>query len=209
MMIDWSTFTAANWIALAVALLGFLGTVSAALVGGGWIGHRWAHQRGMEDLELRKRTETHKVFFQASTRAHARRETGDGGVGTGEQIAALYVVADMGARDEWLYDAAVNQLDDQVEYFKTSIEESKAAIDGFSHALERMRAGDPNVKVNVGGEEYDSTRTAQLLTSLQREDKTYHRLLAAAEGARSKMEAAPVKRLRGPRRPKNRRRSTR
>lgn len=64
---------------------------------------------GTADVGLRRRTETIKVFMDASVRAGGATAEGKP-VGTGERIAAFYVLADLGSRDTWLYDAAKSQL---------------------------------------------------------------------------------------------------
>lgn len=68
------------------------------------------------DLAMRRRVETHKVFFQASALAHGR---GYGGatVEVGEQIAAMYVMADLAGRDKWLREPGINQLNEQITWF--------------------------------------------------------------------------------------------
>jgi hypothetical protein len=71
-------------------------------------------------LALRRRIETTSTFLSIAATAHGRRVDSDGGVGVGEQIAAMWLLADLGNRDKWLRKAAVGFLDDELTWLGTS-----------------------------------------------------------------------------------------
>ncbi|MEV7607914.1 hypothetical protein AB0N61_00365 [Microbacterium sp. NPDC089320] len=69
------------------------------------------------DLGLRRRTETIDRFLRTAAIAHGypvdeRAQS----VGTGEQIAAIYLVADLARRDRWLRTSGIAFLDELCEW---------------------------------------------------------------------------------------------
>lgn len=104
-------------LTVALSLLATIGagTIVAALI---------ASLSSRRDLAMRRRVETHKVFFQASALAHGRGE-GGATVEVGEQIAAMYVVADLAVRDKWLREPGINQLKEQITWF-SALRENRA-----------------------------------------------------------------------------------
>ncbi|WJZ68356.1 hypothetical protein [Kocuria rosea] len=193
--VDWKVWAPVAG-AVLVGLLALIGTIGAALIGGGLIGHRLAHKRGMEELQLRKRTETLSVFFLASARAHGYREGhADSSVGVGEQIAGIYLIGDMGRNYPWLNAAATNQLDDQITYFETSVGQCKTAAETMAARMKTMSHTDT---VDINGVAHSWDQALARRGKWEQEQKLYTRLLTAARGARAAMKPDPEGTSRSP-----------
>lgn len=128
-----------NWVQMILA-------AATAFAGGGWLGHWLAHRRGVEEIALRRRVETIQTFLTVSQRAHGIAEDRRDGVGMGEQIAATYLLADLGERDEWLYRAASKQLDDHLVWVPKA--EAKATGD-HRESLGRLSAATRDARDNL------------------------------------------------------------
>lgn len=91
-----------EWWQLALAVAGgsSLGTILGALL---------TYLVGSQDVKLRSRVETIKVFMATSARAAGRLDDG-GPADIAEKIAAVHLLADLGSRDKWLHSAALGQL---------------------------------------------------------------------------------------------------
>ena len=82
-------------------------------LGGGWVWKLLEHNRGRDDLNLRRRSEVMKTFPAVSARAYGTREDGTR-ISSSEQVAAMHVMADMANEYDWLIPAVVVQLDEQL-----------------------------------------------------------------------------------------------
>ena len=89
---------------------------TAAVVGAlaGIVGTILTYLASSRELRLRRRTETIGLFLRVAGTAHGRRDGADGDVGTGEQMAAMFLLADLASRDDWLRAAGSNFLDEQM-----------------------------------------------------------------------------------------------
>ncbi|GAA1336266.1 hypothetical protein JOE65_000480 [Arthrobacter roseus] len=88
--------------------------ILVVLISGGAVGALGTWATATRDLALRRRMETTDVFMRVSARAHGYRENHTSStVGTGEQMAAMFLVADLANRDKWLRKAAVQLLDEE------------------------------------------------------------------------------------------------
>lgn len=161
---DWSSL---DWWQLVLAVAGgsFLGTAVTAAV---------TLFLGRSEFKLKRRVETLKFFGQISTRAQGHREDHpEARVGTSEQIAAMYLLAELANEYEWLRPAVVSQLDDQHREF------------WYSHPPlnVQMQMSDDQVRQKIMMDaELGSTR---MKASMHRD-----RMVAAVEGARAKITKA-------------------
>lgn len=91
------------------------------------------------DLALRRRMQTMDTFLRISARAHGYRESGsDSSVGTGEQIAAMFLLADLANRDKWLRTAAVAQLDEELTWLHARDSEHGQRLFSAAHAAKKL-----------------------------------------------------------------------
>lgn len=91
----------------------------AAFLGGGALGAVLTWWASTRDLALRRRIETMNAFLKIAARAHGYREGHeDMTVGTGEQSAAMFLVADLATRDKWLREAAIQLLDEEISWLE-------------------------------------------------------------------------------------------
>lgn len=61
--------------------------------------------------------ETIDIFLRVAARAHSYADDHPGGsIGSGDQVAALYLMADLANRDKWLHRATVNHLKEVVSW---------------------------------------------------------------------------------------------
>lgn len=92
------------------------------LVGGTALGALLTWYVATRDLALRRRLQTTEAFLKVAARAHGYRENhADSGVGTGEQIAAIHLLAELGKRDAWLRQAATAFFDDEADWLARSV----------------------------------------------------------------------------------------
>lgn len=89
-----------------------LASLLSGVLGGTAIGAVLTYVVSVRSLSLQRRVETIGIFRQVTTAAHGFRDGSEWGVGVGEQLAAIYLVADLGRRDEWLSISALAFLQD-------------------------------------------------------------------------------------------------
>jgi hypothetical protein len=106
------------WQALILAVI-----ASAAAVATAWLGFR--------DLGVRRRLESSKQFLNLFATAHGRPVDGRDGVGVGEQIATIHLIADFAAKEDMLKNAAREGLEEFATWgsgLDASIEEVLPAL---------------------------------------------------------------------------------
>jgi hypothetical protein len=115
----------------------FIGVIGS-LLSAGILGAVVTLLVGMRGLALRRRTDTISTFMQVSARAHGYHDDGVTSVGAGQQVAAIYLVADLGTRDPWLRQSAAGQLAAQVASY-----DMKAGMDRrYRSTLDSEEAAD-------------------------------------------------------------------
>ncbi|WP_205471327.1 hypothetical protein [Nocardioides sp. SYSU D00038] len=87
----------AFWQALVVAAVPSVAAVLTAFL-------------GFRDLGLRRRLETSKQFLNLFATAHGRPVDGRDGVGVGEQVATLHLIADFASKESLVRNAAIEGL---------------------------------------------------------------------------------------------------
>lgn len=85
------------WQAMLVATVPSVAAIATA-----WLGFR--------DLSLRRRIETSKQFLTLFATAHGRPTDGRDGVGAGEQVATLSLIADFALKESLVREAAIQGL---------------------------------------------------------------------------------------------------
>lgn len=181
---DFGALPLEQWVTLLVGTLSFLGAIGAAVLGGGWVGHHLTHRRGMEDLNLRARVETTKTFLTVSARAHGYTDDRKDSVGAGEQIAAIYLMADMGDRDPWLYWAASKQLEDQIPWLDGNAAHNKHVLKQAEEHLNALPP--PGREPSIELEQQRGQAKLQVAT-MKASAETRERLHAAAKDAYAKI----------------------
>jgi len=81
-------------------------------VGGGALGAIGTYLVSSKELRLRQRTETIDRFMKVAAIAHGNQDDRERTVGMGEQVAAIFLLADLANRDDWLRKAGISFLDE-------------------------------------------------------------------------------------------------
>lgn len=97
------------------------------LLGGSLVGGILTYLVAVRDLALRRRMETIDIFLRVAARGHGYADE-RGPIGLGEQVAAIYLMADLANRDEWLNTAAINHLKEVENWAARSTSEEQIRI---------------------------------------------------------------------------------
>jgi hypothetical protein len=107
-------------------------------VGAGLVGSAVTWWTSTRQYRLDRRMTTVAAFVRLTALAHGYPpEARDKRVGTGEQAAAIHLVADMGRRDRWLRVAAYALLDDLEDSMQHTDEPGASKILGAARAARR------------------------------------------------------------------------
>ncbi|WP_141392814.1 hypothetical protein [Glutamicibacter sp. BW77] len=95
------------------------GEIVIVLLGGSLIGALLTYLTATRDLALRRRMQTIDIFLRVAARAHGYADE-RGPVGLGEQVAAIYLMADLANRDKWLRKAGIGHLGEVLKWSSKS-----------------------------------------------------------------------------------------
>ncbi|WP_458115151.1 hypothetical protein [Arthrobacter sp. D2-10] len=150
------------WQVLVVTLIGSGAAVLTAAL-------------GFRDLGMRRRLETSKQFVSLFAAAHGRPSDGRDGVGVGEQIATIHLIADFAVKEDVLKNAA---------------REGLREISTWGQAIEIPHDIAVAAISNVEGLTHEQVVEAasKAVVSLKHRTESYRKLAAAATEALKRLE---------------------
>lgn len=143
------------WQPVVVTFVASLGALSAV-----WVSTR--------DLRLRRRMDTVDRFIKIAANSQARGREGDR-IGSSEQVAAIYLLAELGSSEKELTIAADASLSETVRWSDPAQRESDAPDKGRVEAALRQAA--PNATI-------DEASIAKVLGGVRREQEQRDSTLA-------------------------------
>lgn len=108
-------------------IMDFISPLISGTVLGALVGSVLTYLSATRDLSLRRRMATIDIFLKVSARAHGYADD-RGKVGIGEQVAAVYLLADLANRDVWLRHAAIQQLKEVELWAAESMSDARSRI---------------------------------------------------------------------------------